>query len=343
MKCLKLYDKHDLRYEDTIIPQIDAQEVLVKVKSIGICRSDVHYFSHGEIGSLIIEDPIIPGHEFSGEVFEIGNKVKNIEAGDRVAIDPSVSCGVCEYCLKGHHNLCPYVKFCGTPPIQGALSEFYVSHPSQLYKLPDSLNYEDGALLEPLGVALHAAKLSKIKPGNKIAILGLGPIGLLLIQLIRSVYKNPVSGFDYLENRISFSKRYDPESSLVIHKNDYKNQSEFLSYESKFDIVFEAAGSEEAVDMAMFLSKPGGKVVLIGISPKENIIINSSQYRRKGLTLIGVRRMNNTYDEAISLVKNNKITFDGLVTHRFPLSMGASAFKLVENYRDGVIKAVFNI
>ncbi len=342
MKCLKLYGKHDLRYEETPDIVIGEDGVLIKTKSVTICRSDIHYYSFGEIGSIGIEKPIIPGHEFSGEVSKIGKNIHNFKVGDRVAVDPSVSCGVCEFCLRGDNNLCPDVKFCGTPPVMGALSEYYAASEKQLFRLPDNFSFEDGALLEPLGVALHAARLAKMKDGQKVAVLGLGPIGLLVVQLASITKKISVHGFDCREERIHFSKRYNLDSVLKIDCFDLKNKAEFQSDLSKFDIVFEAAGSNDAVNLAMQLTKPGGKVILIGIPPEENITINSTLYRRKGLRLIGVRRMKDTYPEAISMINSGKINFDGIITHRFPPSMGAFAFDLVERYGDGVIKAAIN-
>ena len=342
MKCLKLYSKHDLRCETINDPIIDDNQILVQVKSVGICRSDIHYYSRGEIGGIKITDPITPGHEFSGQVVKVGKNILTVKIGDRVAVDPSVSCGVCEFCRRGDPNLCAEIKFCGTPPIMGALAEYYVASEIQLFKIPESLTFEDGALLEPLGVALHSVRLAKPKGNQKIAVLGLGSIGLCIVQLAALYPNNKISVFDDIENRVKFAKRYDIELALKIDRNLLKNQCEFQNCFGKFDIVFESAGSSNAVDIAMKLAKPGGKVVMVGISPDEDITISSTEYRRKGLTLIGVRRMKDTYPEAIDLVKNGKISFDGMVTHRFSLEMGASAYSLVEKYEDGVIKAVIN-
>ncbi len=343
MKCLKLYGKYDLRYSNTESSYLNENQVLVKVKSVGICRSDIHYFSEGMIGSIKITEPITPGHEFSGVVELAGKNVTGFKPGDRVAVDPSISCGRCEFCLRGDENLCPDVRFCGTPPIAGALSEFYIADESQLYLLPDNLSYDDGANLEPLGIALHSIKLSKLKDESNIALVGLGPIGLLIMQTLRQVYDKACTGFDKLDWRVNYSEKWSKESVLIETGNILRNKNNFELFNSKFDIVFEAAGSEEAVNFSMELAKPGGKVVLLGISPTENIKINSSLYRRKGLTLIGVRRMNNTYMYAIDLVKTGKISFEGFVTHRYKLEEGARAFKLVENYADNVIKAIIEL
>jgi L-iditol 2-dehydrogenase len=342
MKCLKLYGEHDLRCENSDQPKINETEVLIEVKSVGICKSDIHYFSFGEIGGTKIDQPLILGHEFSGEIFKVGDKVTKFQIGDRVAVDPAISCEKCEFCKRGDPNLCPDVKFSGTPPTMGALADYYPALVNQLFKIPESFSFDDGALLEPLGVALHSVRLAKIKDKLKIAVLGLGPIGLFVMQLSNISGKNNVSGFDFFESRVKFSEKYNPELALKIDRKSYNYQFNFIKNYSRFDIVFETAGSPHAVDMAMKLAKPGGKVLMVGISPESKITIDSTEYRRKGLKLIGVRRMKDTYPETISLVESGKIKLDGIVTHKFSLEMGAQAFKLVENYDDNVIKAVIN-
>jgi len=338
MKCLRLYNRYNIKYEDIPTPKIKNNYVLVNVKSTTICRSDFHYYKLGRIGSIKVTNPIILGHEFSGIIVQKGKNVSGIEVGDRVAIDPSFSCGKCEYCLNGNPNLCIKVKLCGTPPNNGSLAEYYLAHKNQIIKLPDNISFSEGALLEPLGVAIHSIRLAKIKKNNNIAIIGLGPIGILIYKILNLNKKISISGFDILKYRVDFVKKRVNPNSFLLNKSHLKLKNGYKKYVNNFDIVFEAAGTEEAISEALEFVKPGGKVILIGICENDIIMLDSSLYRRKGLTLKGVRRMKNTYPEAIELVKTKKIKVSDLITHSFELKEGINAFKLLENYSDNVIK-----
>jgi len=338
MKCLRLYNIFNLKYDDILIPKIKDNYVLVNVKSTTICRSDFHYYKLGKIGSVKIQKPLILGHEFSGIIVQKGRNVSGIEIGERVAVDPSLSCGTCEYCLNGNPNLCPKVKFCGTPPNNGSLAEYYLAHMDQIIKLPDNISFTEGALLEPLGVAIHSIRLAKIKKNNNIAIIGLGPIGILIYKVLNLNKNISVSGFDILKYRVDFVKKRVNPNSFLLCKSQLKSKKGFKKYLNNFDIVFEAAGTEDAINEALEFAKPGGKIILIGICENDKIMLNSSLYRRKGLTLKGVRRMKNTYPDALELVESKRIEIYDLITHSFELKDGNKAFKLLKNYSDNVIK-----
>jgi L-iditol 2-dehydrogenase len=342
MKVARLYKPFDIRIEDSDLPEIGEHQVLINVKSVGVCRSDIYYYNSGKIGDITLNDPLILGHEFSGIISEIGNKVSKFKKGDRVAIEPAVSCGECEFCLSGNPNLCPSVKFCGTPPIQGALSEYYLAEQEQLFLIPDSLSFDMGALLEPLGVAIHSVNLAKIKLSQSVAIVGCGPIGLLVLQLVKLMRLNEIFCFDLLDYRLEKAKSLGADYTL--NNNDISLIDKIIdmfSY-SKIDIIFDASGDANVPNQSITLLKPGGKLLLIGIMEKDDILINSSILRRKGLTIKAVRRMKNTYPTAIELVKNEKINLNSIITHNFNLENTLGAFNLVHEYKDDVIKVIIN-
>jgi L-iditol 2-dehydrogenase len=176
-----LYGINDLRLEQRPIPTPNDDDVLLQMEVVGICGSDVHYLVNGRIGDFVVEKPMVIGHEAAGTVVEIGKNVKNLKKGDRVAIEPGYGCRKCTYCKEGRYNLCPDMKFCATPPYDGNLARFYV-HPADFcFKLPNNVSLEEGALLEPLSVGVHACKKGGVGVGSVVLILGAGPIGLVTL------------------------------------------------------------------------------------------------------------------------------------------------------------------
>ena len=207
MKTMVLKKAGTIVEEDREIPAIRAHEVLIKVMDCGICGSDVHYYEHGRIGDFVVEKPMILGHECAGEVVEVGEAVTHIKAGDRVAVEPGHTCGKCEYCKSGRYNLCPDVIFLATPPYDGAFSE-YLSYPADMvYKLPDSMDTVEGALLEPFCVGLHAVAQSEVKAGSCAVILGSGCIGLCTLLALNAQGIHKVFVVDILENRLKMAEK----------------------------------------------------------------------------------------------------------------------------------------
>ena len=176
MKVVRLHAHGELRLHDEPEPEPLAGEALVRVKAVGVCGSDLHWFSEGEIGDAKLEQPLVLGHEFAGET----------EDGQRVAVDPAMPCGHCEFCERGHPNLCENMIFAGHGKMDGAMREYGSFPPHCLFPLPDSLSYADGAMLEPLGVAIHTVDLGKLRAGMSVGVFGCGPIGLLIAQMART-------------------------------------------------------------------------------------------------------------------------------------------------------------
>jgi L-iditol 2-dehydrogenase len=343
MQASFLYGIRDLRLKEAPVPLPDPGEVLLKIASVGVCGSDVHYYVEGRIGIQVVTDPIIMGHEFSAWVAGVGAGVTGLENGQLVAVEPGISCGHCEPCLSGHPNLCPQVRFCGTPPVNGVFSEYAVMPAKNCFPLPQEFTAEQGALLEPLGIALHSVDLAQLKPGQTIAVLGAGPIGLLIAAVARACGASEVYMTEPLAYRREFARSYVADAALDPYANEVVEEIRNLTNGRGVDVAFEAAGALETPQQAAAVTRPGGKVILVGIPADDTMTMNASTARHRGLTIKLVRRMKHTYPRAIRLVQSGQVHLDPLVTHRFPLSRIAEAFELVAGYRDRILRAIIEI
>ncbi len=333
MKALRLHALGELRLHNEPEPVPHAGEDLLHVKAVGVCGSDLHWFSEGEIGDAKLERPLILGHEFAGET----------EDGLRVAVDPAIPCRHCEFCERGHPNLCENMIFAGHGETDGALRE-YASFPSRcLFPLPDSLSFADGAMLEPLGVAIHAVDLAKLRAGMSVGVFGCGPIGLLILQLAQLSGASQIIATDVLPHRVEAAKRFGADQAILAEAGQELEEPASSVVEMiraaihgrGVDVAFEAAGEQEAVDTSVAAVVPGGKVILAGIPATDRTSFSASTARRKGLTIKMVRRMKHTYPRAIELVSKGLVDVRTLVTHHFPLEKSAEAFAVAQR-REGL-------
>jgi L-iditol 2-dehydrogenase len=343
MRVARLHGIHDLRLEDLPQPKPGPGEVLLKVASVGVCGSDVHYYEEGRIGDAVVTHPIIMGHEFSAWIAGLGEGVEGLEIGQLAAVEPAIHCGECEACQHGHPNLCPDVRFCGTPPINGVFAEYTVMPAENCFPLPKGFGPEEGAMLEPLGIAIHAVDLAHLKPGQTIAVLGAGPIGLLTAAVAKAAGAGEIYMTDPLADRRKFALDYVADVTLNPEETDVVAEIMRLTHGRGVDVAFEAAGAPETPDQAAAVTRPGGKVVVAGIPSDDTMTMTASTVRRKGLTIKLVRRMKHTYPRAIRLVQKGMVDVKSLVTHLFPLDRIADAFEMVVDYDDGVLRALIQI
>lgn len=325
MKSVRLHGTGDLQLHEEEIPVEGAGDKLVRITSVGVCGSDLHWFSEGGIGDAKLERPLVLGHEFAGVTSD----------GQRVAIDPAVPCGHCEFCEHGHPNLCENLIFAGHGMTDGAMREWLTWNERSLFPIPDSLSDDDGAMLEPLGVAIHTIDLGKIKPGMSVGVFGCGPIGLLIIQLARLSGAANIIATDLLPHRIEAAKRYGASQAYFAEDDSRLSQIWAATDGRGVHVVFDAAGAQEAIDDAFAAVRPGGKVILAGIPEDDRTSFSASVARRKGLTIKLVRRMKHTYPRAIELVSKGLVDVRSLVTHRFPLEQSAEAFQVAQR-REGL-------
>jgi len=325
MKSVRLHGTGDLRIHDEQIPVADVGEKLIRVKSVGVCGSDLHWFSEGSIGDAKLEHPLVLGHEFAGVT----------EEGQRVAVDPAIPCGHCEFCGHGHPNLCANLIFAGHGKHDGALREWLAWSEKSLFPIPDSISDEDGAMLEPLGIAIHAVDLGKLKAGMTVGVFGCGPIGLLILQMAKLAGAANIIATDKLMHRVEAAKALGASQAFLVDEHSRQSEIDAATGGRGVDVAFEAAGTQDAVDAAFEAVSTGGKVVLAGIPDNDKTSFSASTARRKGLTIKLVRRMKHTYPRAIELVSKGLVDVRSLVTHRFPLEQASEAFRVAER-REGL-------
>jgi L-iditol 2-dehydrogenase len=326
MLVARLHRVGELRVGREPVPEPGPGTSLVRVSAVGICGSDLHWWGEAGIGDSVLDHPLVLGHEAAG-IIEDGPR-----RGERVAIDPAIPCGTCRSCLDGHRNLCTAIVFAGHGGQDGLMREFAAWPSSRLHRLPDQLSDAAGALLEPLGVAIHALDLGHLRIGGTAAVVGCGPIGLLLVQLLRSAGAVPVLAVDPLAHRRDAASRYGAEATVDPAAPDAGTALRELAG-GGVDTAFEIAGTDEAVQLAMAAARPGGRVVLAGIPGDDWTRFRASVARRKGLTIAMVRRMNEVYPRAINLAVRGQVDLAPLVTHRFPLTAAAEAFRMAVQRR----------
>jgi len=317
MRAARLYGAGDLRVADEQEPAAGPGEELVRVTAVGICGSDLHWWDEAGIGDAVITRPLVLGHEAAG-VIEAGPR-----RGTRVAIDPAITCGRCRPCLDGYRNLCLNIRLAGHGDQDGAMRELLAWPAGLLHPLPDSVTDTDGALLEPLGVAIHALDLGHVRLGARVAVVGCGPIGLLLIAVLRTAGARHIAAFEPLPHRREAALRYGAD--VCLRPDILPGDLRELVGEGA-DTVFEMAGTADAVTLSVAAARAGGRVVLGGIPADDRIAFDASTARRKGLTIAMVRRMNNAYGRAIALAAAGSFSLAPLVTDRFGLASAGPAF-----------------
>jgi L-iditol 2-dehydrogenase len=340
LKAALLYGPKDLRIEDRPDPILRSGEILLRVRAVGVCGSDVHTYAHGRIGPTVLQSPLILGHEFGGQVVQVAEHVTHIRPGDRVAVDPARNCTICEPCRRGHPNLCTDLHFCGLWPDDGALVET-MAYPARLaHIVPDTISFGETVLLETLGIAIHATDLARLRGASEVAVLGCGPVGLLVIQMARLSGATRIFATDLLHYRLEFARQCGATDVMNAAQGD---PVAWISEQTRgrgVDVALEAAGAVETPAQAVEMARHGGTVCLIGIPVEDRTEFRASSARRKGLTIKLVRRMKHTYPRAITLAERGLVDLRLLLTHEFRLEDAEKAFQLVENYADGVLKAV---
>jgi len=344
MKCAKLVAKQKVEIINEAIPEIkNGKDVLIKMKTVGVCGSDVHYFTKGQIGSQVVKFPFAVGHEGAGVVVAVGNEVTRVKPNDRIAVEPAISCNECDQCLAGRHNTCRNLKFLGCPgQIEGCLSEYIIMPEACCFPIPDSMNFDEAALSEPLAIGVYAVKQSIPMKGAKIGILGAGPIGLSVLLPAISQGAEAVYITDKLDARLKVAKSAGAAWTGNPDKEDIV-EAITKAEPLLLDAVFECCGEQEAMDQAINLLKPGGKLMLIGIPPTaERVTFQIDKLRRKEICIQNVRRQNHCCQSALDMIANKDFDVNFMATHRFTLDECQEAMEFVEGYRDGVIKAMID-
>ncbi|XP_068210880.1 sorbitol dehydrogenase-like isoform X2 [Palaemon carinicauda] len=322
-----LYKAQDMRLEQRPIPTPGSGEVLIRIGSVGICGSDVHYWWKGRTGRFVVESPIVLGHESSGTIVKCGPNVKNLKPGDRVAIEPGVPCRSCEHCKTGRYNICPEVKFCATPPVDGTLTKYYV-HPADFcFKLPDHVSDEEGAMLEPLAVAVYSCKRAEVSLGASVLILGAGPIGLISLLTAKAMGAGPICITDINEDRLNFAKLLGANYTVNVKGLTPEGVAAKIREQmtSPPTSIIECSGADSSYQAGILASGPMGVMVTVGRGNYE-VSLPLTIATTKELDIRGIFRYANCYETALALVTSGKVDLSSLVTHNFSIGNVHQAF-----------------
>jgi L-iditol 2-dehydrogenase len=344
MKAMRLTGISKMEMFEVPDPKItNDTDVLIRMTNVGVCGSDVHYYVSGKIGDQVVAYPFTVGHEGAGIVEKIGIAVKHVKPGDRIAIDPAMPCWQCDQCKAGRSHTCRKLRFLGCPgQAEGCLSEYIVMPETSCFLIKNNLSLDDAALSEPLTIGVYALKLSLMKQGMDIGILGCGPIGLSVITAASVQKPGKLFATDKLDYRLDVALSSgaswigNPDKTDII--STIKNIEPGM-----LDIVFECCGQQEAIDQAVTLLKPGGKLMIIGIPDVDHYHFSINELRRKEICIQNVRRQNESLQDCLNLLSSKKINASHWITHRFKLSETKKAFDLVAGYKDGVIKAMIEM
>lgn len=318
MRASFLNKAGDISVREIDVPTLDADQVLVRVESVGICGSDVHYYKHGKIGPFVVEEPLILGHELSGVITDVGSEVDSKRIGERVAVEPQRACGKCDQCISGRYNLCPEMQFYATPPIDGAFCEFVKIQSKFAYGIPESISFDAAALIEPMSVCIWAAQKAAIQSGSKVLIAGAGPIGVIMAQVASAMGASEVVVTDVVADRLKFVLKHG--ATRVIN-----TATESLGNE-KFDAFIDACGVESAVVAGIKATGPAGRVLLVGLGSDE-MKLPISHIQNNEIIVTGVFRYTNTWPIAIDLLAKKKVNLDAIITHHFGLDQAEDGLK----------------
>lgn len=327
------------------VPEIGKKEVLVSLEYVGICGSDVHYFHNGCCGSYKVDlsEDYMLGHECAGTIVKVGEEVERLKVGDRVALEPGITCGECEQCKSGHYNLCPDVVFLATPPVQGCNEEYIAFPENMCFKLPDNVSTKEGALIEPLSVGFYASEQGGVKTGDTVVILGSGCIGLVTLLVCKAHGAGKIIVADLVEARLQKAIELGAAEVINSGKEDALKKIEELTNGRGADVVFETAGSPVTIAQTPFIVRRGGTITLVGISAKEEITYNFAQIMDKEATIKSVFRYRNIYPKAIAAVSSGAINVKGIVTHEFDLEHIQDAYDEAVNNKTDLVKAVIKV
>lgn len=353
----------DVAYGDIPIPRIENDhDVILQIGQTGICGSDVHYWQRGRIGDFVLNSPIVLGHESAGTVVKVGLAVRNLKVGDKVAVEPGVPCRYCEYCRSGSYNLCPDTVFAATPPHNGTLSKFYKTASDFCYPLPDHMSLEDGALCEPVAVAVQICKVGNVRPGQKVVVFGCGPIGLLVQSVAKAHAAKTVIGIDLSQSRLDLAssvlkcadgvflppKMPAKEDGTAYTADEESDHSAHVAQliKKKFslgegpEVVIDATGAQSCIQTGVHLCKKGGMYVQAGMG-KENVVFPITTACIRDLTIRGsIRYTAGVYPQAVDLVASGKVQPQKLITHRFKFEEAEEAFETVRRGGEDVLKVM---
>jgi L-iditol 2-dehydrogenase len=343
MKAMMLTGIRQMEMKEVPEPFIsNPTDVKIRMSVVGICGSDIHYYTRGNIGSQVVIYPFTVGHEGAGVVVETGSGAKRVKPGDTIAIEPAMSCQKCDQCLAGRPHTCRKLRFLGCPgQAEGCLSEYIVMPEDSCFPLTGGLTSDHGSISEPLSIGIYSAKKAADIKRAQIAILGFGPIGMSVLLAVRTLGVDNIYITDKIDERLAIAGK---EGVTFTGNPLKKNITEWIKQKEPLglDAVFECCGQQEALDQAVEILKPGGRLIVVGIPETERWSLSVDETRRKEVSVFFVRREVDCVGPALEMMKSGKISISNMITHRFPFVRTKEAFDLVAGYSDGVMKAMID-
>lgn len=337
MKAAVLHGIRDLRVEDVPEPALADDDVLINVKATGICGTDMHFYK----GEWSVPTPLIPGHEFSGAIAKVGKGVRGIDEGWHVVAEPNIVCGSCYFCRLSERNFfCQNLKATGVT-INGAFAEFVKVPASNVYMVPDSIGFEEAAMIEPVACCVRGIDQAGIRLGDLVGIIGAGPIGLILLQLARMAGARAVAVSDISAERLDMAKALGADRVIDTSHEDLEKGIDALSGGMGVDVAIEAVGKPETISQAISIARNGGRVNIFGVSPQDAVLnVKPFDLYAKELTITTSYRSPFTFRRAVDLVTSGRLVLKPLITHVLPLGAIVRAFEIVEGRTGGVMKAM---
>ncbi|NTZ19372.1 NAD(P)-dependent alcohol dehydrogenase [Paenibacillus sp. JMULE4] len=340
MKAAVLVKPGKIEIQEWDIPIPSKDEALVRIKAVGLCGSDVHYYEHGKIGPYVVGKPMILGHEAAGEIVSLGSDVRHLTVGQRVTIEPGVTCGRCHHCKSGHYNLCPKVEFLATPPYDGAFCEYIAIRADFLYPVPDHMSYERAALIEPFSVGLHAVRRGRLKPGETVVIMGMGPIGILALAAAKAAGAKRIIGVDLEPFRLERALQMGATDVVHLRKEDATEAINRITHEQKADLAIETAGNGKAAQAALRSVRRGGRVVLVGLPQESETPLSIPYIVDNEIDIYGVFRYCNTYPTGVALLADDDIDLGPVITDYMTLEQTAAAFEKAIKEKNSTLKII---
>jgi len=327
MRAVVLTSTEQFEMQDRKRPTPDNDEVLVSVRDVGICGSDIHYYTHGQIGDHVVEEPLVLGHESAGEVVEIGAAVNGFETGDHVALEPGVPCRRCGHCKRGEYHLCESVTFMATPPHDGAFAD-YVAWPADFaYELPEGVSTREGALCEPLSVGIHACRRGDVSTGDSVLITGAGPIGLLTMEAARAAGATEVLIADVVESKLSFAADRGTDRTIDVTEEDLEMAVDEYTGGVGIDVAIEASGAKPSIRSTLDAVRRGGTIVFVGLASEAEVPLDVLEIIDNELDVHGSFRYKNTYQAAVDLLAGGIVDVEGIIDFESPLEDLDEAFR----------------
>ena len=338
MKAAVLHGHHQIMIQDLPLPSVRPDEVLVRVKSAGICGSDLHYWRTGAIGNLVIKEPLILGHELSGQVVDVGRSVSHLSVGDRVVVEPASPCGSCRFCRTGRYNLCPEKRFMGDPPNNGGFAEYVAWPAAFVYRMPPEMTFDEGALVEPLSIGTYSTGRANITPGDRVLVMGAGPIGLMTLIAALTHGATEIYVVDVFDWRLEVAKEFGATSKINATTMNVTEKIQELTKGEYVDVAMETSGSPDAAAQSVKVTRRGGTIALVGLYDSAEFQYPLLDVLMKEISVVGNYDGAHSFPISLQIMASRKFDVKKMVTHHLPLDKIETGFKIMEEKKEHVLK-----